>query len=96
MYILFLLVSSLAYTSFLQEEEDVAIVPVFSSVLTYTEMKGDMVEDQIAELFKLTLITPSEDAEGLTWSDIENEDDEDDLADIAEDSDNPDTVSLTY
>jgi len=53
-----------------------------------------MTVDQIADFFELTLITPSEDAEGLSLSDIEGTDDIEDLEEIAEDSDNPAALSL--
>lgn len=93
MLIFLLLATSMSKLQFLQLDTD-DLIPVFSTVLTYESMGGDMTVDQIADFFDLTLITPSEDAEGLSLSDIEGTDDIEELEEIAEDSDNPAALSL--
>ena len=87
-----ILVASKAQMQFLQLDTD-DFIPIFSTVETFGDMQGDMTVDQTADLFVLTLIAPSEDAEGLTLSEIEGTDDLEDLEEIAEDSDNPDALS---
>ncbi|CAG9319327.1 unnamed protein product [Blepharisma stoltei] len=62
-------------------------IPVFSSSQPYDEQQGDMTDNDVEDYVSLALITPTEDAEGLTWQDIEGTDD---IDEAVEGSDNPD------
>lgn len=68
-----------------EEDLDEAI-PVYSSSMPYVHMGGDISNDGETNPQDIYQIAPSQNAEGLTWEDIEETDD---LTEIVEGTDNP-------
>ena len=65
-------------------------VPVFSTNYSEDTMSGDMTDNASSDSMTLTKVAPGDDAQVLTWQEIDNESDDQEFNDDADDSDNPD------